>query len=111
RGRGGCMTQVTAPLLVVVLVDALGWERVGEAAFLKDELPQRRPLDTVLGFSAGAIPALLSGTWPSENGHWVMFHRDPAKSPFGLSKLITLLPERARASWRVRQWVKAQASS
>jgi hypothetical protein len=105
------MTQVTAPLLVVVLVDALGWERVGEAAFLKDELPQRRPLDTVLGFSAGAIPALLSGTWPSENGHWVMFHRDPAKSPFGLSKLITLLPERARASWRVRQWVKAQASS
>jgi len=100
-----------SPLMIVVLVDALGWERVGESAFLKGALPERRPLDTVLGFSAGAIPALLSGTWPSENGHWVMFHRDPAKSPFGLAKLIALLPARARASWRVRQWVKAQAKA
>ena len=100
-----------SPLMVVVLVDALGWERVGESAFLKGELPARRPLDTVLGFSAGAIPALLSGTWPSENGHWVMFHRDPANSPFGLAKLIARLPARARASWRVRQWVKGRAKA
>jgi len=105
------MTQVTAPLMIVVLVDALGWERVGTSAFLRDELPERRPLDTVLGFSAGAIPALLSGTWPSENGHWVMFHRDPGKSPFGLARLVSLLPARARSSWRVRQWVKAQAKA
>jgi hypothetical protein len=98
-----------SPLLVVVLVDALGWDRVGEGVFLADELPERRPLDTVLGFSAGAIPALLSGTWPSENGHWVMFHRDPAKSPFGLARLVSMLPGRARRSGRVRQWVKARA--
>jgi hypothetical protein len=97
------------PVLVVVLVDALGWDRVGESAFLKAELPHRCPLDTVLGFSAGAIPSLLSGTWPSENGHWVMFHRDPANSPFGLARWIALLPGRVRRSWRVRQWVKAQA--
>jgi len=100
-----------SPLMIVVLVDALGWERVGESAFLRDALPERRPLDTVLGFSAGAIPALLSGTWPSENGHWVMFHRDPQKSPFGLARLIALLPARARSSWRVRQWVKSQAKA
>jgi hypothetical protein len=99
------------PLVLVVLVDALGFERVGEGAFLRGELPERRALDTVLGFSAGAIPALLSGTWPSENGHWVMFHRDPANSPFGLARMISLLPARARGSWRVRQWVKARARS
>ena len=97
------------PLMVVVLVDALGWDRVGDSSFLAGELPHRRPLDTVLGFSAGAIPSLLSGTWPSENGHWVMFHRDPANSPFGLARWIDLLPGRLRRSWRVRQWVKAQA--
>jgi hypothetical protein len=99
-----------SPLIVIVLVDALGWDRVGPTDFLAEELPHRRPLDTVLGFSAGAIPALLSGTWPSENGHWVMYHRDPAKSPFGLARVIALLPERARRSWRVRQWTKRQAA-
>ncbi|MEP7028801.1 MAG: alkaline phosphatase family protein [Candidatus Eisenbacteria bacterium] len=99
------------PLMVVVLVDALGWERVGETPFLEGELPHRKPLDTVLGFSAGAIPALLSGTWPAENGHWVMFHRDPARSPFGLARWMALLPGRARRSWRLRQWVKARAKA
>jgi len=99
------------PLMVVVLVDALGWERVGDSSFLAGELVHRRPLDTVLGFSAGAIPSLLSGTWPSENGHWVMFHRDPAKSPFGLARWLALLPGRARTSWRLRQWLKSRAKS
>jgi hypothetical protein len=99
-----------SPLIVVVLVDALGWEPVTEAAFLSNELPHRRPLETVLGFSAGAIPALLSGTWPSENGHWVMFHRDPKASPFGAARLLARLPGRARRSWRLRQWVKRRAA-
>lgn len=94
------------PLVVLVLVDALGYERVGASRFLAGELPHRRPLDTVLGFSAGAIPALLSGTWPAENGHWVMFHRDPVHSPFGIGRLLARAPARIRRSWRLRQWVK-----
>jgi hypothetical protein len=94
------------PLVALVLVDALGWTRVGEGSFLAAELPHRRPLETVLGFSAGAIPALLSGTWPAENGHWVMFHRDPGRSPFGIARWIARAPRRVRESWRVRQWVK-----
>jgi len=98
------------PLLVIVLVDALGWERAGTGDFLAHELPHRKPLDTILGFSSGAIPALLSGTWPSENGHWVMFHRSPGKSPFGLARLLALAPRRVRESWRVRQWVKRRAA-
>jgi hypothetical protein len=101
------MTQT--PLVVLVLVDALGYDLVGPTDWLAAELPHRRPLDTVLGFSAGAIPSLLSGTWPAENGHWVMFHRDPARSPFKLGRLLARMPARVRNSWRVRQWVKARA--
>ncbi len=99
-----------APLVVVVLVDALGWDRAGTDGFLAAELPHRKPLDTILGFSAGAIPALLSGTWPSENGHWVMFHRDPAHSPFGIGRALALAPRRVQDSFRVRQWVKRRAA-
>lgn len=98
------------PLLVIVLVDALGWDRAGAHDFLGKELPHRKPLDTILGFSSGAIPALLSGTWPSENGHWVMFHRSPATSPFGAARLLAWAPARVRKSWRVRQWVKRRAA-
>ncbi len=97
------------PLVVLVLVDALGFDRVGTSGFLAAELPHRRALDTILGFSAGAIPSLLSGTWPAENGHWVMFHRDPSASPFKIGRLLAGLPARARDSWKVRQWVKARA--
>jgi len=97
------------PLVVLVLVDALGYDRVGPGGFLAADLPHRRPLDTILGFSAGAIPALLSGTWPAENGHWVMFHRDPAASPFKIGRWLAALPALARNSWKVRQWVKARA--
>jgi len=99
-----------APLVVIVLVDALGWDRAGAAGFLASELPHRKPLDTILGFSAGAIPALLSGTWPSENGHWVMYHRDPARSPFHLARALAWAPRRVRESWRVRQWAKRRAA-
>jgi hypothetical protein len=99
------------PLVVLVLVDALGYDRVGTSGFLAAELPHRRPLDTILGFSAGAIPALLSGTWPAENGHWVMFHRDPSSSPFKLGRLLAAMPVRVRDSWKVRQWVKERAKA
>ena len=39
---------------IVVLIDALGWEFIKDRKFLNDEMPYRRPLDTVLGFSSGA---------------------------------------------------------
>ncbi len=99
-----------SPLIVLVLVDALGWDVVGESGFLAAELPHRRPLDTVLGFSSGAIPSLLSGTWPSENGHWVMFHRAPGRSPFGAARFLAAMPGRLRRSWRLRQLVKRWAA-
>jgi predicted AlkP superfamily pyrophosphatase or phosphodiesterase len=70
------------PLHVVVLIDALGWSYVQGRDFLTDWLPHQQPLRTVLGYSSGAIPSLLTGEPPSRHGHWNLFYYDPERSPF-----------------------------
>ena len=67
---------------VFVLIDALGWKYVEGRNFLVDVLTYRQPLRTVLGFSSGAIPAMLTGVPPAVNGHWNLFYYDPQGSPF-----------------------------
>ena len=64
-----------------VLIDALGWEYLKDREFLSDICPYRTPLRTVLGFSSGAIPSLLTGTLPQSHGHWNLFYYDPEGSP------------------------------
>jgi predicted AlkP superfamily pyrophosphatase or phosphodiesterase len=76
-----------------VLIDALGWEYLKERRFLNDLLPYRRPLRTVLGFSSGAIPTILTGAWPSVTGHWNLFYYDPNKSPFRWLKHFAFVPD------------------
>jgi len=80
------------PLSVYVLIDALGWEILRERPFLDDLLAERRWLVTILGYSSGAIPTLLSGLTPSQHGHWNLFYRDPARSPFGWTRPLARLP-------------------
>jgi hypothetical protein len=79
-------------LKVVVLIDALGWSFVRDRDFLGDILPYRRPLQTVLGYSSGAIPSILTGTTPAENGHWNLFYYDPTGSPFRWLRFFQFLP-------------------
>ena len=67
---------------IVVLIDALGWTYVKDRAFLPEILTFRAEVQTVLGFSSGAIPTLLSGMPPRESGHWNLFYYDPENSPF-----------------------------
>lgn len=81
------------PLRIVVLIDALGWRYVEGSPFLNDVLPHRQPLRTVLGFSSGAIPAILTGVSPSVNGHWNLFYYDPAGSPFRWLRHFQFLPD------------------
>ena len=69
-------------LTVAVLIDALGWEYVKDRGFLDDLLPYRRPLRTILGFSSGAIPTILTGVPPAQHGHWNLYYYDPQGSPF-----------------------------
>jgi len=82
-----------APLRLFILIDALGWSYIKDRSFLNDILPYRRPLRTVLGFSSGAIPTILTGEWPSKNGHWNLFYYDPQGSPFRWLKYFSFVPD------------------
>ena len=93
-------------LHVFILIDALGWFAVEEHDFLRYELPYRRPLRTVLGFSSGAIPTILTGSPPSQNGHWNLFYYDPQNSPFRWLKPFRLVPRRAMGSRVARKIIK-----
>jgi len=81
-------------LHVFVLIDALGWKVIESADFLNDLLPHRQPLRTVLGFSSGAIPTILTGMLPSETGHWNLYYFDPKGSPFRWLQHFDFLPAR-----------------
>jgi len=81
------------PVYVFVLIDALGWLILEGQDFLQDLLPFRRPLRTVLGFSSGAIPTILTGLPPVQNGHWNLFYYDPEGSPFRWIKYLSFLPD------------------
>ena len=68
---------------IFVLVDGLGWEWLKTIPFLNEHAPYPRPLTTVFGFSAGAIPPILTGAYPEAHGRVAMFHRVPEnQSPF-----------------------------
>ena len=69
-------------LHVFVLIDALGWELIRERPFLAEFLSYRQRLRTLLGFSSGIIPSILTGRTPAENGMWNLVYYDPQNSPF-----------------------------
>jgi hypothetical protein len=83
------------PLSMYVLVDALGWEIIRSRPFLDDVLVDRRWVTTVLGYSSGAIPSLLSGRTPSAHGHWNLFCLAPEHSPFRWTRPLGRLPRLA----------------
>ena len=64
--------------LVVLLVDALGWRLAASTPGFARGLPHRRRLETILGFSSGALPTLFTGRLPREHGRWLMYRRAPA---------------------------------
>jgi predicted AlkP superfamily pyrophosphatase or phosphodiesterase len=80
-------------LQIFVLIDALGWRFVEGRDFLIDLLPYRSPLRTVLGFSSGAIPTILTGVPPAVTGHWNLFYYDPTGSPFRWLRFVQFLPD------------------
>jgi hypothetical protein len=77
---------------IFILIDALGWSYLKDSSFLADLLPYRTQVQTILGFSSGAIPVLLSGRPPKDNGHWNLFYYDPKNSPFRWIRWISFLP-------------------
>lgn len=69
---------------VFLFVDALGWAFTERYGFMADAFPHRRGVDMQFGYSCSAIPTILSGTRPAENGHLSLFRYDPKASPFRL---------------------------
>lgn len=76
-------------LKLYIFVDALGWEVVEKYDFCRDLFPVRYRVTTQLGYSAGAVPTILSGKSPEEHGHFSFFFYDPIHSPF---KWMRFLP-------------------
>lgn len=91
KGRGSSSKR---HISLCVCIDALGWKIIEDQVFLNDLLPFRQPLTTVLGFSSGAIPSLLTGQSPSQHGHWNLFYYDPNGSPFAWLRWLHYFPEK-----------------
>ena len=94
--------------VVVLLVDALGFELAQRASRVLAALPHRRRLDTILGFSSGALPTLFTGCPPAVHGRWLMYRRagagaldGGAPSPFAGFGALRHLPERLQRSWKL----------
>ena len=92
------------PVTLVFLVDALGWEIAERFDVGRDTFSQRASLGTVLGYSAAAIPSLLSGARPSEHGSWAMFRRAAGEGNFSALRRVPPLPH--AIDWRARRWIR-----
>lgn len=87
--------------MVVLLVDALGWELATATPGFAAGLDSRRRLETILGFSSGALPTLFTGRAPAEHGRWLMYRRRSGDSPFAGFEWLRFLPERVRQGGRL----------
>ncbi len=92
---------MSAPRFVIILVDALGWELASRRPGFLPELPHRRRLETVLGFSSAALPSLFTGRRPSEHGHWLMYRRAGRDGVFAPLRPLRWAPRRLRESYRL----------
>lgn len=91
--RTSLISSQNRHLTVCVLIDALGWEILRGRSFLNELLTYRQSVRTVLGFSSGAIPSLLTGKHPDQHGHWNLFYYDPAGSPFAWLRALDRMPQ------------------
>jgi hypothetical protein len=88
--------------MVILVVDALGWTLASGASGFAPSLGHRRRIETVLGFSSGALPTLFTGRSAREHGRFLMYARARGgDTPFRGFGWTRLLPARARRSWRL----------
>ncbi len=97
--------QKSEKLSVVIFIDALGWEVLKGRRFLEEELPYRRKLKSVFGFSSACIPSILTGLMPREHNHWSFFYYSPKTSPFKPLKFLKLFPGSLVNRGRVRNLI------
>ncbi len=97
-------------LSLFIFIDAFGWDILNGVNFFESELPHRRRLRSVLGYSSTAVPSILTGRYPAEHGHFSFYYYDPVNSPFKWLKPLRLTPDflasRARVRNRISQYLK-----
>jgi hypothetical protein len=98
--------MVVVNRMVVLLVDALGWELASRRPGFAPGLVHRRRLETVLGFSTGALPTLFTGRLPREHGRFLMYRRADGPGVFHGFGAIGWLPPRIQRSWRFGRWLR-----
>ena len=84
---------------VFVFIDALGWKQAERYGFLRDLLPNRRPIEMQFGYSCTAIPTILTGERPAVHGHLAFYDWAPERSPFHAMRWIAPF-FRPRSFWR-----------
>lgn len=89
---------------IFMFIDALGWEVIKGRGFLEEVLPHRYPVKMQFGYSATAIPTILTGQPPTVHKHLSFYYYAPHKSPFKAFKYLMLhyLPSKLFDRWRVR---------
>lgn len=78
---------------IFMLIDALGWDYIKGRDFVNDICPNRRPVKSLLGFSSGVIPSILTGRYPPQHKHWFLYYYSPDRNCFRWTRAITWLPK------------------
>jgi hypothetical protein len=93
---------VTDRLVLIILIDALGWEQAGAPAFLPALHAPRGPVRPVLGYSSANLPTLMTGRLPCEHGHFSMYRRAGPDGVFaGIKPALSAVSRLRKPSWRV----------
>ena len=80
--------------VLLYFADGFSWQYLEQRPFLDAQSADRRPLDTLLGYSSTIMPAILTGGWPRETGIWTEYYRDPRPTS-AVQKLLS----RRRLRW------------
>ena len=91
--------------VLAFLIDALGWQSISERPFLDDIIRTRCPLRTVLGFSSGAEPSILTGRAPAEHGRWTMYRHRQRRSPFEIARWLGRWPAHLPGQGQLRRFL------
>jgi hypothetical protein len=97
---------VTRRLVLIVLVDALGWEQAGDPAFVPELDAPRAPVRSVLGYSSANLPTIMTGRLPREHGHFSMYRRAGPDGVFaGAKQTLALASRLTNRRWRISGWL------
>ena len=96
-------------LVMVFLIDALGYEQARDPAFLPSLTTPRAPVRSVLGYSSACIPSLLTGQLPETHGHLSMYRRAPKEGGVfsGIAPWVSIAAKLTGRQWMLRQWISS----